>query len=209
MASRRFHETVPQSKRRTYSARLPRHQRCQIHRQAWLASLPSGARTRQRKSWRKYEPRTSWRAIQLLPAAVHFPARGCIVDGKSARDLRGALLRLPDCRCNGRNLARCVFFGFLVRFPGFRNSCQRTWPPQQFIEPSHVNFAAQKFRFFQNAPEEACVRTNSRYRVLIERAAQPRNCFLSAVAPRDQFAQQRVVLVRHGPTFAIAFVDAD
>src|SRR5438874_9010880 len=72
-----------------------------------------------------------------------------------------------------------------------------------------MNLAAKKLGFPKNAPEKPCVCSNARDGVFIERPAQSRNGLFPAVAPGDEFAQQRVVIVGYGPAFVDALVKAD
>src|SRR5207253_3651548 len=72
-----------------------------------------------------------------------------------------------------------------------------------------MNLAAKKLGFPKNAPEKPCVCSNARDGVFIERPEQSRNGLFPAVAPGDEFAQQRVVIVGYGPAFVDALVKAD
>ena len=80
---------------------------------------------------------------------------------------------------------------------------------QKLVKPSGVNLATQKLRFFENSAEQSGVRSNASNRIFVERAPQPRNGLFPAVAPSDEFAQQRVVVVRNGSTLVNSFVEAD
>src|SRR5215469_13560156 len=72
-----------------------------------------------------------------------------------------------------------------------------------------MNLTAKKLGFRKNPPEEAGVRSNAGDGVFIEPAAQSSNALFSAIAPGDEFAQQRIVVVGHGPAFVDAFVEAN
>src|SRR5579859_200216 len=87
----------------------------------------------------------------------------------------------------------------------------RSWmpPPQEFVEPSRMNLAAQKLRLFQNPPEESRISSNPGDGVFIQSAPQSRDGLFPAVAPGDEFAQQGVVVVWHRPAFVHAFIHAD
>src|SRR5712692_1465833 len=78
-----------------------------------------------------------------------------------------------------------------------------------FVEPARMNFAAHKFRVRQNPAEQRSVRLDATDAVLFERAAQPRNGFLAAISPGNQFSQKRIVIGRHGPAGIDAVVEAN
>src|SRR6202030_1913104 len=80
---------------------------------------------------------------------------------------------------------------------------------KQFIKPFGVNLAAEEFRFRENATEQAYVGANAGNGVLVESAAETGYGFLAAVAPGNQFAEERIVIHRHGPAFVNSVIQAD
>src|SRR5580704_4911533 len=80
---------------------------------------------------------------------------------------------------------------------------------KQFVEPLGMDFAAKKVRLGQNAAEKAGIGFDTRYGVLLESTAQASDGFFAAVAPGDQFAQERIVIHRDGPAFVHSFIEAN
>ncbi len=61
----------------------------------------------------------------------------------------------------------------------------------------------------EDAAEEAGVGLDAGDGVLVERAAKACDGFLAAVAPGDELAEERIVVVRNGPAFVNAFIETD
>src|SRR4029077_12245393 len=80
---------------------------------------------------------------------------------------------------------------------------------KQFIQPPGVNLTAKKIRFYKDAPEKSGVGFDTGDGVLLERAAQSRNGFLAAIAPGDQLAQQRIVIIGDRPALVDAVVHSN
>src|SRR5712672_579773 len=80
---------------------------------------------------------------------------------------------------------------------------------EKLIEPCGMDFAAKKIGFGENAAEEASVGLDAGYSVFVECAAQARDGVFAGVSPGNEFAEQRIVFVGHGPAFVDTFVEAN
>src|SRR5258705_8423853 len=85
----------------------------------------------------------------------------------------------------------------------------RKRPAEQLVEPPSVNFAAEKIWFKQDAAEKADVGFDAGNGVLVEGAAKSGDGFLAAIAPGDEFAEKRIVVVGNCPAVINAFVQPD
>src|SRR6266478_3589701 len=80
---------------------------------------------------------------------------------------------------------------------------------QQFVQPLGMDLAAEKIWFNQNAAEKPDVGLDASDGVFIEGAAKAGNGFLTAIAPGNELAEKRVVIVGHGPALVDAFINAN
>src|SRR5258708_3801551 len=72
-----------------------------------------------------------------------------------------------------------------------------------------MDFTAQKIGFLQDAAEKPDVGLDASDGVFVEGAAKAGNGFLTAVAPGNELAEKRVVIVGHGPALVDAFIKAN
>src|SRR5882762_10722343 len=72
---------------------------------------------------------------------------------------------------------------------------------EKLIEPFGMDFAAKEIRFSEDAAEEAGVSLDACDSVFVESAAQARDGLFAGVAPGNEFAEEGIVFVRHGPAF--------
>src|SRR5260370_8194190 len=114
------------------------------------------------------------------------------------------LVRLPDRGGNGGGIGNGAY-GLI--FVGRRRGGART--TEQVGERLGVDGAAEKIGFGEDAAEKADVGLNAGNRVFLEGASQAGDGFLTAVAPSDELAEKRVVIVGHGPALVDAIVQAD
>src|SRR4029077_2850079 len=111
---------------------------------------------------------------------------------------------LPKGSGDGSGVGSGVSWPILVRE---RRDRART--EQQFVKPLGMDFATEKLGFFEDTQEKAGVGLDARGGVFLEGAAKAGNGFLAAVAPGDEFAENRIVVVGHGPPFVHAIVQAN
>src|SRR6266849_4902076 len=148
--------------------------------------------------------RISWQAVQLLAAAFLLPA-GRLVRGRGGqRRMPVPLVCLPDCSGDGGSIGRGACW---PTFAGRRSG--GTWTAEQLVQPLGVSLTAEKIGFNQNAAEKANVGLDASDGVLVEGAAKTGNSFLAAIAPGDELAEKRVVIVGHGPARVDAIVQAN
>src|SRR5882724_9102947 len=148
--------------------------------------------------------RISWQAVQLLAAAFLLPARR-LVQGRSGRRGEPARLAgLPNGSGDGSGVGNGVSWPIFVR-----GRCGGARTEQQFVKPLGMDFATEKIGFFEDTAEEAGVGLDAGGGVLLEGPAKAGNGFLAAVAPGDQLAEKRIVIVGHGPAFVDAIVQAN
>src|SRR6266853_3137938 len=72
---------------------------------------------------------------------------------------------------------------------------------EELIEPFGMDFAAKEIRFGEDAAEEAGVGINAGDGVFVKGAAQARDGLFAGVAPGNEFAEEGIVFVGHGPAF--------
>src|SRR2546426_6852280 len=94
-----------------------------------------------------------------------------------------------------------------LNFAGRRG--RGTWTAEQLVQPLGVSLTAEKIGFNQNATEKANVGLDASDGVLVEGAAKTGNSLLAAIAPGDELAEKRVVIVGHGPARVDAIVQAN
>ena len=80
---------------------------------------------------------------------------------------------------------------------------------EEFVEPLGVDVAAEEIGFGEETAEEADIRFDSADGGLFEGAAEAGDGFFAAVAPSDEFGEERVVIVGNGPAVVDAVVEAD
>ena len=80
---------------------------------------------------------------------------------------------------------------------------------EEFVEPLGVDVATEKIGFAEQAAKEADVRFDAADGGFFKGAAEAGDGFFAAVAPGDELREERVVIVRDGPTFVDAFVEAN
>jgi len=80
---------------------------------------------------------------------------------------------------------------------------------EEFVEPFGVDVALEKIGLAEQAAEEADVGFDSRDGGLFEGAAEAGDGFFAAVAPGDEFGEERIVVVGDSPAVVDAVVEAD
>src|SRR5260370_28239824 len=111
---------------------------------------------------------------------------------------------LPDGRGDGRGIGSCACG---VKLAGRRCGGKRT--AQQFVEPLGMDLTTEKIWFNQDAAEKPDVGLDASDGVFVEGAAKAGNGFLTAIAPGNELAEKRVVVVGHGPALVDAFIKAN
>src|SRR5258708_39255382 len=114
------------------------------------------------------------------------------------------LVSLPDCSGDGGAISNGT--SVLIFLRGRRAGARRV---EQLVQPSGVNLAAEKIGLTKDTAEKTHVGLDAGNGVLLEGAAKAGNRFLAAVAPGDEFAEKRVVIVGDGPAIVDAVVQAD
>ena len=77
---------------------------------------------------------------------------------------------------------------------------------EEFIEPLGVDVAAEKVGFGEEAAEEADVGFDAGDGGFFESAAEASDCLFAAVAPGDEFCEERIVIVGDDPAVVDAVV---
>ena len=72
-----------------------------------------------------------------------------------------------------------------------------------------MNLAAEKIGFIEDAAEKTYIDLDAGDGVLLEGAAKTGNGFLTAIAPGNELAEKRVVIVGHRPALVDAFIKAN
>ena len=80
---------------------------------------------------------------------------------------------------------------------------------EEFVEPLGVDVAAKEVGFGEKAAEEADVGFDAADGGFFEGAAEAGDRFFAAVAPSDEFGEERVVIVRDGPAFVDAVIETN
>src|SRR2546423_13158952 len=148
--------------------------------------------------------RISWQAVQLLATAFLLPARRLVRGRSGQRRMFVRLVGPPDGSGDGSGVGGGVCWPILVR--GRRGGA---WTTEQLIKPFGVNLAAEKIRFIEDAAEKTYIGLDAGDAVLLEGAAKTGNGFLTAIAPGNELAEKRVVIVWHGPAFVDPVVQAN
>ena len=75
--------------------------------------------------------------------------------------------------------------------------------------PSRVDFVAQEIGFGQQSSKQGDVGLDAGHGGFFQGAAEAGDRFFAAVAPGDEFGEQRIVVVGHGPAFVNAVIEAN
>ena len=137
-------------------------------------------------------------SIQLFAAPCQFPREDSCRNSVPPPVLPGMLSQKPAAIAAASSRARRASTpaGFAARASS--SSSHFVW-----ISPR------KKFGLSQDAAEQTDVGANSGNGVFVQSTAQTRNGFFAAVSPGDKFAQQRIVVHRHGPALVDALVKAN
>src|ERR1700687_1164952 len=114
------------------------------------------------------------------------------------------LVCLPDRGGDGGGIGGRAAGLILVR-----RSRGGTRTAEQLVKPLGVDLAAEKIGFNKDAAEKSHIGLDAGDGVLLKGAAKAGNGFLTAIAPRDEFAEKRIVIVGHGPALVDPVIQAN
>ena len=79
---------------------------------------------------------------------------------------------------------------------------------EKFVEPFRMNVATEEVGFAEQAAEQADVGLDAADGGFFKGAAKAGDGFFAAVAPGDEFCEERIVIVGDGPAVVDAVVEA-
>src|SRR5260370_1632902 len=114
------------------------------------------------------------------------------------------LVCLPDGGGDGGGIGGGTSVRIFVRR---RHSGART--AKHLVQPPGVDLAAEKIGFIKDTAEKTDVGLDTGDGVLLKGAAKAGNGFLATIAPGDELAKKRIVIVGHGPALVDAVVHSN
>ena len=113
------------------------------------------------------------------------------------------LVCLPHCSGDGRGIG-----GGASRLISVRRHAG-AWTAKQLVQPLGVDLATEKIGFIKDAAEKPSVGLDANDSVFLEGAPKASNGFLAAIAPGNELAEKRIVIVGYRPTLVDAVVQAN